>query len=127
MEASPLTRQPQPEVFVPKIIELYSVLFKVRPQPPLSLPPRPGYFVAKLELLQGIRYMLYIRFFYFLLWHALMLIEGGVVGGRRRRQVRGLLEGVLPVATRSAGVEEDPERHPPGRPAAPRGADERAL
>ncbi|KAK4059381.1 hypothetical protein Trihar35433_10983 [Trichoderma harzianum] len=28
MEASPLTRQPQPEVFVPKIIELYSVLFK---------------------------------------------------------------------------------------------------
>ncbi|PTB70082.1 DUF1741-domain-containing protein [Trichoderma citrinoviride] len=28
MEASPLTRQPQPEVFVPKIIELYSALFK---------------------------------------------------------------------------------------------------
>ena len=30
MEASPLTRQPQPEVFVPKIIELYDSLFKVR-------------------------------------------------------------------------------------------------
>ncbi|KAL6906584.1 DUF1741 domain-containing protein [Trichoderma evansii] len=28
MEASPLTRQPQPEVFVPKIVELYSTLFK---------------------------------------------------------------------------------------------------
>ncbi|KAL6854037.1 DUF1741 domain-containing protein [Trichoderma novae-zelandiae] len=28
MEASPLTRQPQPEVFVPKIVELYSALFK---------------------------------------------------------------------------------------------------
>ena len=56
-----------------------------------------------------------------------MLIEGGVLGGRRRRQVRGLLEGVLPLATRPADIEEDPERHPPGRSAAPRGADERAL
>ncbi|QPH09831.1 hypothetical protein C2857_000854 [Epichloe festucae Fl1] len=28
MEASPLTRQPPPEVFTPKIIELYSALFK---------------------------------------------------------------------------------------------------
>lgn len=34
MEASPLTRQPQPEVFVPKIVELYSTLFKVCPAPP---------------------------------------------------------------------------------------------
>ena len=29
MEASPLTRQPQPEVFTPKIIQLYDSLFKV--------------------------------------------------------------------------------------------------
>jgi hypothetical protein len=29
MEASPLTRQPQPEVFTPKIIHLYDSLFKV--------------------------------------------------------------------------------------------------
>ncbi|KAG9499153.1 hypothetical protein J7337_009967 [Fusarium musae] len=28
MEASPLTRQPQPEVFTPKIIQLYDSLFK---------------------------------------------------------------------------------------------------
>lgn len=28
MEASPLTRQPQPEVFTPKIIHLYESLFK---------------------------------------------------------------------------------------------------
>ncbi|KAK5997348.1 Armadillo-like helical domain-containing 3-like protein [Cladobotryum mycophilum] len=28
MEASPLTRQPQPEVFTPKVLELYSLLFK---------------------------------------------------------------------------------------------------
>ncbi|KAK8920527.1 UPF0588 membrane protein [Metarhizium anisopliae] len=28
MEASPLTRQPPPEVFTPKIVELYSALFK---------------------------------------------------------------------------------------------------
>lgn len=30
MEASPLTRQPQPEVFTPKINQLYSELFQVR-------------------------------------------------------------------------------------------------
>lgn len=30
MEASPLTRQPQPEVFTPKITLLYAELFKVR-------------------------------------------------------------------------------------------------
>jgi hypothetical protein len=29
MEASPLTRQPQPEVFQPKIVVLYEALFKV--------------------------------------------------------------------------------------------------
>lgn len=29
MEASPLTRQPPPEVFTPKIVELYTTLFKV--------------------------------------------------------------------------------------------------
>jgi hypothetical protein len=29
MEASPLTRQPPPEVFTPKIIQLYDSLFKV--------------------------------------------------------------------------------------------------
>lgn len=30
MEPSPLTRQPQPEVFQPKIVQLYESLFKVR-------------------------------------------------------------------------------------------------
>jgi hypothetical protein len=30
MEASPLTRQLPPEVFTPKIIQLYDFLFKVR-------------------------------------------------------------------------------------------------
>lgn len=34
MEASPLTRQPPPEAFTPKIVELYSSLFKVGPSPP---------------------------------------------------------------------------------------------
>jgi hypothetical protein len=29
MEASPLTRQPPPEVFTPKIFQLYEALFKV--------------------------------------------------------------------------------------------------
>lgn len=29
MEASPLTRQPPPEVFKPKIVQLYESLFKV--------------------------------------------------------------------------------------------------
>lgn len=29
MEASPLTRQPPPEVFTPKILELYAALFQV--------------------------------------------------------------------------------------------------
>ena len=29
MEASPLTRQPPPEVFTPKIVQLYSALLKV--------------------------------------------------------------------------------------------------
>ncbi|EFQ35310.1 uncharacterized protein GLRG_10454 [Colletotrichum graminicola M1.001] len=33
MEASPLTRQPPPEVFKPKIVELYESLFKVRKTP----------------------------------------------------------------------------------------------
>lgn len=30
MEPSPLTRQPQPDVFQPKIVQLYESLFKVR-------------------------------------------------------------------------------------------------
>lgn len=39
MEASPLTRQLPPEVFTPKIIQLYDSLFKVSSQlPALCLP-----------------------------------------------------------------------------------------
>jgi len=40
MEASPLTRQPPPEVFQPKIVQLYEQLFKVRSliRPPKCLP-----------------------------------------------------------------------------------------
>ncbi|KAK1975438.1 hypothetical protein LZ30DRAFT_754117 [Colletotrichum cereale] len=42
MEASPLTRQSPPDVFKPKIVELYESLFKVRkPPPPLATPALP--------------------------------------------------------------------------------------
>ncbi|KND94530.1 membrane protein [Tolypocladium ophioglossoides CBS 100239] len=40
MEASPLTRQPPPEVFTPKIVQLYSSLFKVCLPQPDSAPAR---------------------------------------------------------------------------------------
>lgn len=47
MEASPLTQQPQPEVFTPKIISLYDALFKVRlPRGPLAAASIPSHHLS---------------------------------------------------------------------------------